>query len=44
MSLLIEGLSAKEVAGRLGVAVKTVQAHTQNIGRKLNLHNRVEMV
>jgi DNA-binding NarL/FixJ family response regulator len=42
--LLAEGLSLKEVAHKLGVSVKTVDAHTYNIHTKLNLHNRIQMV
>ena len=44
MKLIAEGLSVREAAGRLGVSVKTVEAHKFNLMRKLDLHNRAQLV
>lgn len=44
VQLLAEARSAKEVAARLGVSVKTVEAHRSNVMRKLNLHSVAELV
>ena len=37
------GMSARQIADRLVLSVRTVQNHTQNTLRKLQLHNRVEL-
>lgn len=42
--LLAEAKTNKEVAARLGVSVKTIDAHRANIMRKLNLHSVAELV
>ncbi|MEO6789064.1 MAG: response regulator transcription factor [Chthoniobacteraceae bacterium] len=42
--LLAEGKTNKDVAARLGVSVKTIDAHRANIMRKLNLHSVAELV
>jgi DNA-binding NarL/FixJ family response regulator len=42
--LVAEGLSNAEIADRLVISAKTVDRHRENIMRKLNLHNRVELV
>ena len=44
VQLLAEGKSNKEVAIRLGISVKTAEAHRGNIMRKLNLHSVAELV
>ena len=44
VQLLAEGNSNKEVAVRLGISVKTAEAHRGNIMRKLNLHSVAELV
>jgi len=44
VQLLAEGKSNKEVAVRLGISVKTAEAHRGNIMRKLNLHSVAELV
>lgn len=36
--LIGDGLSEKEIAGRLSVSVSTVAFHKSSIRRKLNLH------
>ena len=42
--LLAEGQSLKEVAQRLNLSVKTVDAHKVNLMRKLELHDRAELI
>jgi DNA-binding NarL/FixJ family response regulator len=39
LQLVAEGFSTREIAGRLGLSVRTVDNHRTNIMRKLNLHN-----
>jgi two-component system, NarL family, nitrate/nitrite response regulator NarL len=36
---IAEGLSNKEIAGELGVGVRTVETHRERIMRKLNIHS-----
>jgi two-component system response regulator NreC len=42
--LLAEGESLKDVAQRLSLSVKTVDAHKVNLMRKLELHDRSELI
>src|SRR5262249_32844907 len=44
VKLLAEGLSVKESAQKLGVSVKTVEAHKFNLMRKLGIHNKAQLV
>jgi DNA-binding NarL/FixJ family response regulator len=44
LALLADGLSQKQIANELGISVKTVGAHVQNLLSKLGLHTRVEAV
>lgn len=44
LQLLAEAKTSKEAAARLGVSVKTVDAHRANIMRKLDLHSVTELV
>ncbi len=44
LSLIAEGLTNPQIAPQLGISVKTVDRHRENIMRKLNLHSRVELV
>ena len=42
--LIAEGLTNAEIANRLIISVKTVDRHRENIMRKLNMHNRIDLV
>jgi DNA-binding NarL/FixJ family response regulator len=44
LQLLAEGKSNKEVAGVLGISVKTAETHRANIMLKLNFHSITELV
>jgi two-component system response regulator NreC len=44
VKLLAEGYSVKEVAAHLGLAVKTVDVHKTNLMRKLQVHDRAELI
>jgi DNA-binding NarL/FixJ family response regulator len=44
LRLVAKGLSYKQIAGRLFLSHRTVQNHVQNTLRKLQLHNRVQLV
>lgn len=39
---MAEGKGSKEIAARLHLSVHTVQKHTKNIYRKLDVHNKIE--
>ena len=42
--MLAEGNSLKDIASRLNLSVKTVDAHKYNLMRKLDLHDRTELI
>lgn len=42
--LLAEGVALKDIARRLNLSAKTVEAHKYNLMRKLNLHDRAELI
>lgn len=44
LKLVAEGLTNQEIADRLYLSIKTVQAHRGNIMQKLDLHDRVDLV
>ena len=44
MKLLAEGLTVRQAATSLGVSVKTVEAHKFNLMRKLDIHNKAQLV
>ena len=44
LTFIAEGYSNREIADALVISVKTVDRHRENIMRKLQLHNRVELV
>ena len=44
MKLLAEGNTVRQAAGVLGVSIKTVEAHKFNLMRKLDIHNKAQLV
>jgi DNA-binding NarL/FixJ family response regulator len=44
LKLLAEGDSVKEISAALAVTVKTVEAHKYNLMRKLDIHNKAQLV
>lgn len=44
LKLLAEGNSVKEIATDLNLSVKTVEAHKFNLMRKLDIHNKAQLV
>ena len=44
VQLIAEGLTSKDIARRLGISVKTADAHRANIMRKLDVHSVSEVV
>ena len=44
LRLVAKGLSYKQIAARLVLSHRTVQNHVQNTLRKLQMHNRVQLV
>lgn len=43
INLIAEGLSNKDIAGRLHIATHTVKSHLRNIMEKLMLHSRLQI-
>lgn len=41
---LAQGLTAKQISGRLNLSPKTIENHRHNILHKLHLHNTVELI
>ncbi len=44
LKLLAEGYTAREIAEMLDLSIKTIDGYRTNLMRKLDLHNRVELV
>jgi len=44
LKLLAEGLTVKEIASRLNLSVKTVDVHKYNLMRKIDVHDRAELI
>ena len=44
LKMVAKGMSYKQIAERLVLSHRTVQNHVQNTLRKLQMHNRVELV
>jgi DNA-binding CsgD family transcriptional regulator len=42
--LVAEGLSSREIANLLGIAVKTVTVHRAGAMKKLGIHNQRELI
>ena len=43
IALIVEGMSNKQIAGRLNIATFTVKSHVHNILEKLALHSRLQI-
>ncbi len=44
LQLVVEGLSNKQVAQKLNIALKTALVHRNNIMHKLNVHNQAQLI
>ena len=44
LKMLAEGQSVKEIATELSLSVKTIEAHKFNLMRKLDIHNKAQLV
>ena len=44
LRLIASGYGNKEIAGRLGLSAKTIEAHKANAMRKLDLNGRIDIV
>src|ERR1035438_8218708 len=44
LKLLAEGQSVKEIAGNFDLSIKTIEAHKFNLMRKLDIHNKAQLV
>jgi two-component system, NarL family, response regulator NreC len=44
VKMIAQGNSAREIASLLGLSVKTVEAHRFNLMRKLDIHNKAQLV
>ena len=42
--LLSDGMTVRQAAGELGLSCKTVEAHTLNLMRKLDIHDRSSLI
>jgi two-component system response regulator NreC len=44
LKLLAEGYSVKEIASQLNLSVKTIDAHKTNLMKKIDVHDRAELI
>jgi two-component system response regulator NreC len=44
LTLIAEGLSNQDIGSQLGISVRTVERHRENIMGRLNLHSRTDLV
>ena len=44
LKLLADGLSSKDIASRLRLSIKTVDVHKYSLMKKLDIHNRADLV
>jgi DNA-binding NarL/FixJ family response regulator len=44
LALIVEGLTAKEIADRLGVSIHTIDTHTRHLFKKLDVRSRAAAV
>jgi len=42
--MIVEGLTAKEIADRLGVSIHTINTHTRHLFKKLDVRSRAAAV
>jgi DNA-binding NarL/FixJ family response regulator len=40
---VMQGLTSREIAQRLGLSPKTIQCHREHIMRKLDVHNAIDL-
>jgi DNA-binding NarL/FixJ family response regulator len=41
---IVHGLTSSEIAGKLGISIKTVDTHRERVLKKLDLHSAVQLV
>jgi two-component system response regulator NreC len=44
LKLLAEGLTVKEIAVRLDLSIKTVEVHKHNLMKKIDVHDKAELI
>ena len=44
VKLIADGNSVRRIASLLGLSIKTVEAHKLNLMRKLDIHNKAQLV
>jgi two-component system, LuxR family, response regulator FixJ len=44
LTLVVEGLLTKQIAGQLGISIKTVEVHRSNITKKMGVESVVQLV
>jgi len=44
VKLIAEGNSVRQIAEQLGLSIKTIEAHKFNLMRKLDIHNKAQLV
>lgn len=44
LRLMAEGVSSREIAGRLGISYTTVRTHIRSFGSKLGVHSKLEAI
>jgi DNA-binding NarL/FixJ family response regulator len=44
LQLIVDGLSAKDIAGKLNISHRTVEFHKAQLMQQLNLHSTVELI
>jgi DNA-binding CsgD family transcriptional regulator len=44
LALMAQGKTGQEIAGRLGISARTVEAHTRSITKKLHAANKTHAV
>ena len=44
LKLVVEGYTAKEIAGMLCLSIKTVEWHKTSFMNKLNIHNKTDLI